>query len=119
MNDAQNHDSQQGMEFKDSKNQPRRQTNEQASRQAYLESGGDQGNQDEISLAELWLKAKSVIAYLWKFKFLIMGRGRVANHCESWIACERWRTGAIRSSKRFAVVRRMARILSKNKVSIK
>ena len=75
MNDAQNHDSQQGMEFKDSKNQPRRQPNEQASRQAYLESGGDQGNQDEISLAELWLKAKSVIAYLWRFKFLIMGVG--------------------------------------------
>lgn len=75
MNDAQNHDSQQGMEFKDSKNQPRRQTNEPASRQAYMESGGDQGNQDEISLAELWLKAKSVIAYLWRFKFLIMGVG--------------------------------------------
>ena len=63
------------MEFKDSKNQPRRQPNSQASRQAYLESGGDQGNQDEISLAELWLKAKSVIAYLWKFKFLIMAGG--------------------------------------------
>ena len=75
MNDAQNHDSQQGMEFKDSKNQPRRQPNEPASRQAYPESGGDQGNQDEISLAELWLKAKSVIAYLWRFKFLIMGVG--------------------------------------------
>ena len=75
MNDAQNHDSQQGMEFKDSKNQPRRRTNEPASRQAYLESGGDQGNQDEISLAELWLKAKSVIAYLWRFKFLIMAVG--------------------------------------------
>ncbi len=75
MNDAQNHDSQQGMEFKDSKNQPRRQPNEPASRQAYLESGGDQGNQDEISLAELWLKAKAVIAYLWRFKFLIMGVG--------------------------------------------
>ena len=72
MNDAQNHDSQQRMEFKDSKNQSRRQTNEQASRQAYLESGGDQGNQDEISLAELWLKAKSIIGYLWRFKFLIM-----------------------------------------------
>ena len=40
-----------------------------------MESGGDQGNQDEISLAELWLKAKSVIAYLWRFKFLIMGVG--------------------------------------------
>ena len=75
MNDAQNHDSQQGMEFKDSKNQPRRRTNEPASRQANLESGGDQGNQDEISLAELWLKAKSVIAYLWRFKFLIMAVG--------------------------------------------
>ena len=75
MNDAQNHDSQQGMEFKDSKNQPRRQPNEQSSRQTYLESGGDQGNQDEISLAELWLKAKSVIAYLWRFKFLILGVG--------------------------------------------
>ena len=75
MNDAQNHNSQQGMEFKDSKNQPRRQTNEPASRQAYLESEGDQGNQDEISLAELWLKAKSVIAYLWRFKFLIMAVG--------------------------------------------
>lgn len=75
MNDAQNHDSQQGPDAQDAKNKPRRQPNEQASRQAYLESGGDQGNQDEISLAELWLKAKSVIAYLWRFKFLIMGVG--------------------------------------------
>ena len=63
------------MDAPDAKNKPRRQPNEQASRQAYLESGGDQGNQDEISLAELWLKAKSVIAYLWRFKFLIMGVG--------------------------------------------
>ncbi len=47
----------------------------ETSMQAYPESGGDQGNQDEISLAELWLKAKSVIAYLWRFKFLIMGVG--------------------------------------------
>jgi hypothetical protein len=30
---------------------------------------------DEISLAEQWLKAKSVIAYLLRFKFLIMGVG--------------------------------------------
>ena len=75
MNDAQNHDSQQGPDAQDAKNKPRRQPNEQASRQAYLESGGDQGNEDEISLAELWLKAKSVIAYLWMFKFLIMAVG--------------------------------------------
>ena len=75
MNDAQNHDSQQGPDAQDAKNKPRRQPNEPASRQAYLESGGDQGNQDEISLAELWLKAKSVIAYLWRFKFLIMAVG--------------------------------------------
>jgi hypothetical protein len=75
MNDAQNHDSQQGLDAQDAKNKPRRQPNEQASRQAYMESGGDQGNQDEISLAELWLKAKSVIAYLWRFKFLIMAVG--------------------------------------------
>ena len=75
MNDAQNNDSQQGPDAQDAKNKPRRQPNEQASRQAYLESGGDQGNQDEISLAELWLKAKSVIAYLWRFKFLIMAVG--------------------------------------------
>jgi uncharacterized protein involved in exopolysaccharide biosynthesis len=47
----------------------------ETSMQAYPESGGDQGNQDEISLAELWLKVKSVIAYLWRFKFLIMGVG--------------------------------------------
>ena len=75
MNDAQNHDQQQGPDAQDAKNKPRRQPNEQASRQAYLETGGDQGNQDEISLAELWLKAKSVIAYLWRFKFLIMAVG--------------------------------------------
>ena len=75
MNDAHNHDSQQEPDSNDAKNKPRRQPNEPASRQAYLESGGDQGNQDEISLAELWLKAKSVIAYLWRFKFLIMGVG--------------------------------------------
>ena len=75
MKKAQTPDSQHGMDAKDAKNKPRRQLNEQASRQAYLESGGDQGNQDEISLAELWLKAKSVIAYLWRFKFLIMAVG--------------------------------------------
>ena len=75
MNDAQNHDSQQGPDAQDAKNKPRRQPNEQASRQAYLESGGDQGSQDEISLAELWLKAKSIIGYLWRFKFLIMAVG--------------------------------------------
>jgi len=73
MNDAQNHDSQQGMDAQDAKTNARRQT--EASMQAYPESGGDQGNQDEISLAELWLKVKSVIAYLWRFKFLIMGVG--------------------------------------------
>ncbi len=75
MKKAQTPDSQHGMDAPDAKNKPRRQPNEQASRQAYPESGGDQGNQDEISLAELWLKAKSVIAYLWRFKFLIMAVG--------------------------------------------
>jgi hypothetical protein len=30
---------------------------------------------DEISLAELWLKVKSVIAYLWGYKFLIVAVG--------------------------------------------
>jgi hypothetical protein len=75
MNDAKNHDSQQGMDAQGAKNKPRWQPNEQASMQAHPESGGDQGNQDEISLAELWLKVKTVIAYLWKFKFLIMGVG--------------------------------------------
>jgi len=61
------------MDAQDAKTNARRQT--EASMQAYPESGGDQGNQDEISLAELWLKVKSVIAYLWRFKFLIMGVG--------------------------------------------
>jgi hypothetical protein len=75
MNDAKNHDSQQGMDAPGAKTNARRQPNEQASMQTYPESGGDQGNQDEISLAELWLKVKSVIAYLWRFKFLIMGVG--------------------------------------------
>ena len=75
MNDAQNHDSQQGPDAQDAKNKPRRQPNEPASKQTYLESGGGQGNEDEISLAELWLKAKSVISYLWRFKFIIMGVG--------------------------------------------
>ena len=75
MKKAQTSDSQHGVDAPDAKNKPRRQPNEQASRQAYLESEGDQGNQDEISLAELWLKAKSVIAYLWRFKFLIMAVG--------------------------------------------
>jgi hypothetical protein len=73
MNDAKNHDSQQGMDAPGAKTNARRQV--ETSMQAYPESGGDQGNQDEISLAELWLKAKSVIAYLWRFKFLIMGVG--------------------------------------------
>jgi hypothetical protein len=75
MNDAQNRDSQQGPDSQDAKNKPRRQTNEQASRQAYLDSGGDQGAQDEISMAELWLKVKSVITYFWRFKFLILMAG--------------------------------------------
>ena len=30
---------------------------------------------DEISLAELWIKVQSVVAYLWGFKFLIMAVG--------------------------------------------
>jgi hypothetical protein len=73
MNDAKNHDSQQGMDAQGAKTNARRQA--ETSMQAYPESGGDQGNQDEISLAELWLKVMSVIAYLWRFKFLIMGVG--------------------------------------------
>ena len=73
MNDAKNHDSQQGMDAPGAKTNARRQP--ETSMQAYPESGGDQDNQDEISLAELWLKVKSVIAYLWRFKFLIMGVG--------------------------------------------
>jgi hypothetical protein len=73
MNDAKNHDSQQGMDAQGAKTNAPRQA--EASMQAHPESGSDQGNQDEISLAELWLKAKSVIAYLWRFKFLIMGVG--------------------------------------------
>ena len=75
MNDAKNHDSQQGMGASGAKTNARRQPMAETSMQAYPESGGDQGNQDEISLAELWLKVKSVIAYLWRFKFLIMGVG--------------------------------------------
>jgi hypothetical protein len=75
MNDAKNHDSQQGTDAPGAKTNARRQPMAETSMQTYPESGGDQGNQDEISLAELWLKAKSVIAYLWRFKFLIMGVG--------------------------------------------
>ena len=75
MNDAKNHDSQQGMDAPGAKTNARRQPMAETSMQAYPESGGDQGNQDEISTAELWLKVKSVIAYLWRFKFLIMGVG--------------------------------------------
>jgi hypothetical protein len=75
MNDAQNHNSQQGPDLHNAKNKSRRQTNDQVRRLAHLESASDQGNQDEISLAELWLKAKSVIAYLWGFKFLITAVG--------------------------------------------
>jgi hypothetical protein len=75
MNDAKNHDSQQGTDAQGAKTNARRQPMAETSMQTYPESGGDQSNQDEISLAELWLKVKSVIAYLWKFKFLIMGVG--------------------------------------------
>ena len=75
MNDAKNHDSQQGTDAQGAKTNARRQPMAETSMQTYPESGGDQGNQDEISLAELWLKVKSVIAYLWRFKFLIMGVG--------------------------------------------
>jgi hypothetical protein len=75
MNDAKNHDSQQGTDAQGAKTNARRQPMAETSMQTYPESGGDQGNQDEISLAELWLKVKSVIAYHWRFKFLIMGVG--------------------------------------------
>jgi hypothetical protein len=75
MNDAKNHDSQQGTDAQGAKTNARRQPMAETSMQTYPESGGDQSNQDEISLAELWLKVKSVIAYLWKFKFLIMAVG--------------------------------------------
>jgi hypothetical protein len=75
MNDPKNPDSQQGTDAPGAKTNARRQPMAETSMQAYPEPGGDQGNQDEISLAELWLKAKSVIAYLWRFKFLIMGVG--------------------------------------------
>jgi hypothetical protein len=75
MNDAKNHDSQQGTDAQGAKTNARRQPMAETSMQTYPEPGGDQGNQDEISLAELWLKVKSVIAYLWRFKFLIMGVG--------------------------------------------
>ena len=75
MNDAKNHDSQQGTDAQGAKTNARRQPMAETSMQTYPESGGDQSNQDEISLAELWLKVKSIIAYLWKFKFLIMGVG--------------------------------------------
>jgi len=75
MNDPKNPDSQQGIDPQGAKTNARRQPMTEASMQAYPESGGDQGNQDEISLAELWLKAKAVIAYLWRFKFLIMAVG--------------------------------------------
>jgi hypothetical protein len=72
MNDAKNHDSQQEPDSNDAKTNARRQA--ETSMQAYLQSGG-QRNQYEISLAELWLKTKSIIAYLWMFKFLIIGVG--------------------------------------------
>jgi hypothetical protein len=75
MNDAKNHDSQQGTDAQGAKTNARRQPMAETSMQTYPESGGDQSNQDEISLAELWLKVKSVIAYLWRFKFLIMAVG--------------------------------------------
>ena len=75
MNDAKNHDSQQGTDAQGAITNARRQPMAETSMQTYPESGGDQSNQDEISLAELWLKVKSVIAYLWRFKFLIMAVG--------------------------------------------
>jgi hypothetical protein len=75
MNDAKNHDSQQGMDAPGAKTNARRQPMAETSMQAHKESEADQSNQDEISLAELWLKVRSVIAYLWRFKFLIMGVG--------------------------------------------
>jgi hypothetical protein len=75
MNDAKNHDSQQGTDAQGAKTNARRQPMAETFMQTYHESGGDQSNQDEFSLAELWLIVKSVIAYLWRFKFLIMGVG--------------------------------------------
>jgi hypothetical protein len=75
MNDAKNHDSQQGMDAQGAKTNARRQA--ETSMQAYPESGGDQGNQDDedMNLAELLVKAKSIVRFLWPFKFLIMGIG--------------------------------------------
>lgn len=75
MNDAQNHDLRQGTDAPGAKTNARSQLNEQANSRAYLESGGDPVNQDEISFVELWFKAKSAIAYLRRFKFLIMTVG--------------------------------------------
>ncbi len=63
------------MDAPGAKTNARKQPMAETSMQTYPESGGDQGNQNGISLAELWLKAKSVIAYLWRFKFLIMAVG--------------------------------------------
>ena len=74
MNDAQNHDSQQGPDAQDAKTNARRQPNEPASSQAYLESGGDQDDED-MNLAELLVKAKSIVRFLWPFRYLIMGIG--------------------------------------------
>jgi hypothetical protein len=77
MNDAKNHDSQQGMDAQGAKTNARRQPMAETSMQAYPESGGDQGNQDDedLNYAELLLKAKSILRFLWPFKFLIIGIG--------------------------------------------
>ena len=74
MSDTKKPDSQQGPNAQDAKNKPRRQPNEPTSRQAYLESGGDQEDED-MNLAELLSKAKSIVRILWPSRYLIMGIG--------------------------------------------
>jgi hypothetical protein len=77
MNDAKNHDSQQGIDTSDAKNKPRGLSKADTSMQSYPKSGGDQGNQDDedLNYAELLLMAKSTVSFIWPFKFLIMGIG--------------------------------------------
>jgi hypothetical protein len=74
MNDAKHHNSQQEMGAPGAKNNAPSQPDEQASRQAYPESGGKLDEED-MNLAELLLKSKSIVRFIWSFKFLIVGVG--------------------------------------------
>ncbi len=72
MNDSLKYESIKGQDERDVNESPRRQDTHEAIRPVGLESR-EHVNLEEISLVELWLKAKSILRYLWLSRILIFG----------------------------------------------